>query len=85
MKLDRNLKKIIGTAALLTLSYFCGRGTAQVLDQSGLLPAAGSAGGSWGLSFQEDGKPPIANATAAELKKYDAYYAGSQKKKVSSM
>ena len=74
MKLDRNLKKIIGTAALLTLSYFCGRGTAQVLDQSGLLPAAGSAGGSWGLSFQEEGKAPAANAGAAYLKDFDTYY-----------
>ncbi len=43
---------------------------------------APAAEGNWGLSFQEDGKPPIANATAAELKKYDAYYAGNQKKKV---
>ncbi len=74
MKLDGNLKKIIGTVLLLTLSYFCGRGVAQVLDHSGLLPAAGSAGGSWGLSFQEEGKAPVANASAVYLKDFDAYY-----------
>lgn len=43
---------------------------------------APAADGNWGLSFQEDGKPPVANATADELKKYDAYYAGDQKEKV---
>lgn len=43
---------------------------------------ASAADGNWGLSFQEDGKPPAANATADELKEYDAYYAGDQKEKV---
>lgn len=38
--------------------------------------------GNWGLSFQEDGKPPVANATGDELKKFDAYYAQNTKKKV---
>lgn len=43
---------------------------------------APAADGNWGLSFQEDGKPPVANATAEELKKYDAYYADDTEKKV---
>lgn len=34
-----------------------------------------SAEGNWGLSFQEEGKPPVANASAEDLKKYNAYYA----------
>lgn len=38
--------------------------------------------GNWGLSFQEEGKPPVANATAEELKKYDAYYANTTEEKV---
>ena len=28
----------------------------------------------WGLSFQEEGKPPVANASYDELLPYDAYY-----------
>ncbi|MDE7015464.1 MAG: DEAD/DEAH box helicase, partial [Kineothrix sp.] len=32
------------------------------------------AAGSWGLSFQEDGKPPVADVSAQELAKYTAYY-----------
>ena len=31
---------------------------------------------SWGLSFQQQGQPPIGNATAAELEPYDAFYIG---------
>lgn len=34
-----------------------------------------SAEGNWGLSFQEDGQPPVGNATFEELARYDAYYA----------
>lgn len=43
---------------------------------------APAADGNWGLSFQEDGKPPVANASTDELKKFDAYYTGNTKKKV---
>lgn len=31
----------------------------------------------WGLSFQEEGKPPVANATGEYLKQYDAFYCGA--------
>ncbi|BFK10901.1 delta-lactam-biosynthetic de-N-acetylase [Coprococcus phoceensis] len=41
-----------------------------------------SATGNWGLSFQEDGKPPVANATYEDLKQYDAYYAENTDQKV---
>ena len=41
-----------------------------------------SATDNWGLSFQEDGKPPVANATYEDLKQYDAYYAENTDQKV---
>lgn len=34
-----------------------------------------AAEGSWGLSFQEEGQKPVANATYEELSQYDAWYA----------
>ena len=34
-----------------------------------------SSEGNWGLSFQTDGEPPIANASMEELARFDAYYA----------
>jgi peptidoglycan-N-acetylmuramic acid deacetylase len=37
---------------------------------------------SWGLSFQEEGKTPVGNATAAELANYNAYYADTSGEKV---
>lgn len=36
----------------------------------------------WGLSFREDGKAPIANATPRALKEYNAYYVGNDDDKV---
>ncbi len=41
-----------------------------------------SSEGNWGLSFQEEGQPPVANASAEELKKYSAYYADVTGEKV---
>ncbi len=41
-----------------------------------------SADGNWGLSFQTEGEPPIANATADQLKKYNACYADMTDEKV---
>lgn len=38
--------------------------------------------GNWGLSFQTEGKPPIANATAEQLAKYNACYAEITDEKV---
>ncbi|MCD7715825.1 MAG: polysaccharide deacetylase family protein [Lachnospiraceae bacterium] len=41
-----------------------------------------SAVENWGLSFQEEGQPPVANATKEELAQYDAYYAGDSAENV---
>lgn len=43
---------------------------------------APTAGGvvNWGLSFPAEGQPPVGNASAAELAKYDAYYVGGADK-----
>lgn len=47
-------------------------------------PAAiqASAEGNWGLSFQEEGQPPVANATFEELSRYNAFYAQDTDEKV---
>ncbi len=37
---------------------------------------------SWGLSFPQPGESPVGNATAAELRAYDAAYIGSTEEKV---
>ena len=56
-----------------------GRGQVQVSAPASTEEA------SWGLSFQEEGRAPIGNATPAKLAQYGAYYideAGAAKKKI---
>lgn len=36
----------------------------------------------WGLSFREDGKAPVGNASAKALKEFDAYYVGNDDEKI---
>jgi peptidoglycan-N-acetylmuramic acid deacetylase len=36
----------------------------------------------WGLSFRENGKAPVGNATSRALKEYNAYYVGKDDEKV---
>ncbi len=43
---------------------------------------AGSTVSNWGLGFHKNGEPPTANADAASLKQYNAYYVGDGTKKV---
>lgn len=38
--------------------------------------------GSWGLSFQQEGKPPVGNASPSALKTYDAAFVGDGKEPV---
>ena len=67
------MKKLIFTVFLFALSFLAGRLAAQTfLEPADSLPV--SADGNWGLSFPEDGQPPVGNATSEQLKQYDAYY-----------
>lgn len=81
------LKKRTWVFLLLFLaSYAAGTGIGFLEEQihayanSG--PVAASAEGNWGLSFQEDGQPPVANATFEELAQYDAFYAQDTDEKI---
>lgn len=44
--------------------------------------AASVTAGSWGLKFQEEGQPPVGNASATALAAYDAAYIGDPEKPV---
>ena len=59
----------------------CALVAAVVLGITQFLPASVSAG-SWGLSFQTQGQPPVGNASAAALKQYDAAFLGDTQEKV---
>ncbi|MCI8682340.1 MAG: delta-lactam-biosynthetic de-N-acetylase [Lachnospiraceae bacterium] len=62
-------------------SFFLGRFAAQVAPTVSTAIKK-DAEGNWGLSFQEEGKPPVADASCEELKKYDAYYMEDTSEKV---
>ena len=81
-----DFKKAKGTSVVIVLflfvaSFFLGRYAAQVAPVSGRAIQPG-ADGNWGLSFQEEGQPPVANASFEELAKYNAYYAEDTQEKV---
>ena len=63
-------------AVALAVVLFCGGVSAMF----GLHDAIET--GSWGLSFRETGEPPIGNADAASLRRYDAVYLGDTNDKV---
>lgn len=45
------------------------------------LATTGTDNSNWGLSFQQDGQPPVGNASADYLKQFNAYYVGDTGKK----
>lgn len=58
-----------------------GRFAAKIIPVSSSVIQS-DAEGNWGLSFQEEGKPPVANATFEELAEYNAFYAENTQDKV---
>ncbi|MDY3918100.1 MAG: polysaccharide deacetylase family protein [Candidatus Limivivens sp.] len=81
------MKKLSRTSALTAILLFtalllAGRLAIRRFSAREAASLNASAEGSWGLSFQEEGKPPVANATFEELKVYDAYYAQDTEEKV---
>ena len=83
MQSFRKYIKPLAVTLLFVLSYFAGRLAALRFPLETAAPSGSSfvssvilpAADNWGLSFQEEGKTPVGNATFEELKQYDAYYA----------
>lgn len=74
-------KRVAGTAFLLIMSFLLGHGLGYVTHRSEPAVTA-SADGNWGLSFQQEGQPPIGNATSDYLKQYNAHYAANTQEKI---
>ena len=75
----KKLLRLTSLAAVLAVAI-AGLGvTSKLLDKNAV---STSADGNWGLTFQQAWQPPVANATADYLKKFDAYYAEDTKEKV---
>lgn len=76
------MKKILSVAFIFALAFVLGDGAARAVERFTPETVETSAEGNWGLSFQDEGQPPVANATFEELKKYNAFYAEDTDEKV---
>lgn len=82
----QKLKKAGKLALILAAAFLLGRGAAYVkyekLDGRAAPVSGNVSGENWGLGFGQAGSQPTGNASAEELKKYNAYYVGSDAEKV---
>lgn len=74
------------TAAILfflIFSFLAGNWLGYLSFRHSSVPAsAGASAENWGLSFQQEGKPPVANATSDYLKQFQAHYAADTEEKI---
>ena len=83
MNLSKYRKKVLALFLLLPLSFIVGMAVAAIVLKNRPQEAVqASANGNWGLSFQTEGAPPVANAAADQLAKYNACYAEMTDEKV---
>lgn len=69
-------QKVSIVAVLFLVMYALGALTAKKAESVGVAALLHGKSENWGLGFGTEGKPPTGNASAEELKKYDAYFIG---------
>ena len=74
-------KRIAGAALLLLMSFLLGHGLGHMTHHDEPAVTA-SADGNWGLSFQQEGQPPIGNATSDYLGQFNAHYTANTREKI---
>ncbi|MDO4321666.1 MAG: polysaccharide deacetylase family protein [Lachnospiraceae bacterium] len=76
----RGIVRSFAVILLFIAAFFAGSFAAGVTKEPEAVPTASE--GSWGLSFQQEGQPPVANATREELAKYNAWYSQDTQEKI---
>lgn len=69
-------QKVSIVTVLFLVMYALGALTAKKAESVGVSALLHEKSENWGLGFGTEGKPPTGNASAAELKKYNAYFIG---------
>ena len=69
-------QKVSIVAVLFLVMYALGALTAKKAESVGVSALLHEKSENWGLGFCTEGKPPTGNASAEELKKYNAYFIG---------
>lgn len=81
--MKHNCKKGLCLAFLFSLTFCLGWEVAKMrAERTADTTAVISYAENWGLGFGAEGAQPTGNASAEELKQYDAYYVGDAAKKV---
>ena len=82
--LFRHIRQSVTLFFLAVLCFCAGSAIAQISTTTPpqIVPVSAGNEGNWGLSFQQEGKPPVANASADYLKQFHAYYAAQTAEKV---
>ena len=82
--LFRHIRQSVTLLFLAVLCFCAGSAIAQISTTAPpqIVPVSAGNEGNWGLSFQQEGKPPVANASADYLKQFHAYYAAQTAEKV---
>lgn len=82
--LFRHIRQFVTLFFLAVLCFCAGSAIARVSTTAPpqIVPVSAGNEGNWGLSFQQEGKPPVANASADYLKQFHAYYAAQTAEKV---
>jgi len=79
-RLRKLLMLLIPLLLLAVVLYPWGQEPLQSVSSPVAIPA--SAAADWGLSFPQEGKSPVGNATTEDLAQYNACYLGDTSKKV---
>lgn len=69
-------QKVSIVVVLFLVMYALGALTAKKTESVGVSALLHEKSENWGLGFGTEGKPPTGNASAEELKKYNAYFIG---------
>ena len=76
------VRALVGLCLIFTLAFCFGSFAGRIVSMRDMAVSALPEEQNWGLSFQEEGKPPVANADFEELGRYDAFYAEDTQEKV---
>lgn len=76
------IKKTVELVFLAALCFCLGDSAARIGEQYPFVTVSASSDGNWGLSFQQEGRPPVANASAEYLKQFNAHYVDETQEKV---
>ncbi len=73
------VNKVTVALFLAAILVFC---SLPYFNDGEAVPTSGGTYDNWGLSFREEGKTPVGNATKEFLAKYDSYFVGNESEKV---